>query len=95
MTLHQIRTHPQFVENCFGCKASTIDLWGCTPTRSVGAGKQNRDADKAWTKELDLYASTRKEGIQPAGTTTSKIRQAVDISNKVGRGYDASTGGFF
>ncbi len=26
MSLHQLRTHPEFVEGCFGCKAATLEL---------------------------------------------------------------------
>ncbi len=26
MSLHRERTHPEYVEGCFGCKASTVDL---------------------------------------------------------------------
>jgi hypothetical protein len=26
MTLHQIQTHPEYVEGCFGCKVGTLEL---------------------------------------------------------------------
>jgi hypothetical protein len=41
----------------------------------------------AWQKELDLYASAVGQGIQPDGTTTKAVRQALDISDKAGAGY--------
>jgi hypothetical protein len=42
---------------------------------------------KKWDKELDLYASARKQGIQPDGTSTAKVQQALDISEKTGVAY--------
>jgi hypothetical protein len=83
MSLHRERTHPEFVEGCFGCKASTIDL---------NAGEANSRltmSSKKWDKELALYRSARAQGIQPEGTSTAKIRKAIDISNKSGRAYGA------
>jgi hypothetical protein len=81
MSLHRERTHPEFVEGCFGCKASTIDL---------NAGEANSRltmSAKKWDKELALYRSAREQGIQPEGTSTAKIRKAIDISNKTGKAF--------
>jgi hypothetical protein len=83
MSLHQRQKHPEYVEGCFGCKASTIDL---------NAGEANSRltmSSKKWDKELALYRSARAQGIQPEGTSTAKIRKAIDISNKSGRAYGA------
>lgn len=91
MTLHQFRTHPEYVEGCFGCKVAYVGHMGCTPTRSIGAGRSDRDLQKKWDKELDLYRSARKQGIQPASTGTRDIRRAIDASNTVGAAYDAGT----
>lgn len=44
---------------------------------------------KAWNSELDLYASARRQGIQPAGTQTHQIREALDRSDSTGRAFDA------
>ncbi|MGZ4519161.1 MAG: hypothetical protein ACXVGA_00925 [Mycobacteriaceae bacterium] len=44
---------------------------------------------KAWDKELDLYESAIKQGIQPEGTKTAQIREALDASDKVGAPYRA------
>jgi hypothetical protein len=46
--------------------------------------------EKKWDAELQSYRDARAQGIQPAGTTTAKIRQAVDISDKTGRAFDAN-----
>ena len=81
MSLHQRQKHPEYVEGCFGCKASTIDL---------NAGEANSRlamSSKKWDKELALYRSARDQGIQPEGTSTKKIRKAIDISNRTGKAY--------
>lgn len=81
MSLHRIRTHPEYVEGCFGCKASTVDLnAGEASTRMPMSAKK-------WDKELALYRSAREQGIQPEGTSTAKIRKAIDISNKTGKAF--------
>ena len=49
---------------------------------------------KAWDKELDSYEAAKRQGIQPASTSTSDIREAVELSNAVGRAYRADTNSF-
>lgn len=51
---------------------------------------RDRTASKANQRELDLYASARKQGIAPAGTKTKQIREALDLSDKIGRAYNAA-----
>ena len=83
LSLHRIRTHPEFVEGCFGCKASTIDLnAGEASTRLTMSAKK-------WDNELALYRQARSQGIQPDTTKTKDIRRAIDISNKTGKAYGA------
>lgn len=88
MSLHQRTKHPEFVEGCFGCKISTLELG------TGDAGRAENMPQKKWNKELDLYKSAREQGIQPAGTSTKQIQTAIDASNKVGKAFDANTGGF-
>lgn len=84
MSLHRERVHPTFVEGCFGCKASSIQL---AAGDASGDLVSNGWTNKKWDKELDLYASARKQGIQPDGTSTAKVQQALDISEKTGVAY--------
>ena len=81
MSLHRERTHPEYVEGCFGCKASTLDLNPGEANSRLGMSA------KKWDKELALYRTARSQGIQPDGTSTAKIRKAIDISNKTGQAY--------
>jgi len=88
MSLHQRIKHPEFVEGCFGCKIATLELG------TGDAGRPESMSQKKWNKELNLYKSARDQGIQPAGTSTKQIQKAIDDSNKVGKAFDANTGGF-
>ena len=83
MSLHRERTHPDFVEGCFGCKASTLDL------NPGEASSRLTMSAKKWDNELALYRSARAQGIQPSSTKTKDIRNAIDISNKTGRAFGA------
>lgn len=83
MSLHQIQTHPEFVEGCFGCKVMTLEL---------GTGDANSRAvmpKRKWEGELARYKQARSQGIQPAGTTMDKIIAAEKASENLGRAYNA------
>jgi hypothetical protein len=81
MSLHRIQKHPEYVEGCFGCKASTLDL------NPGDANSRLQMSTKKWDKELALYRTARAQGIQPDGTSTKQIRKAMEISNKTGKAY--------
>ena len=76
-----------------GCPTQNHDSWGdCLRASNIqmstGDANSGRDmAQKKWDKELDLYRSARAQGIQPEGTTTAKIRKALDVSDKTGHAY--------
>lgn len=53
------------------------------------AGGLDFTKEKAWNRELDAYASARRQGIQPAGTSTQKIEQAVRLSDMSGVAFNA------
>jgi hypothetical protein len=83
MNLHQIQKHPEYVEGCFGCKVGTL---------SMNPGEANSNlsmSTKKWDKELQAYRDARAQGIQPAGTTMKKVEEAIKISDKTGKAYQA------
>ena len=83
MNLHQRQVHADYVEGCFGCKASTLEL---------GAGDATRDiADKKWTSELQAYRDAKDQGIQPGGTTRAHIQAAHAASETLGKPYNSET----
>lgn len=74
MSLHRERTHPVYVEGCFGCKASTLN-WADAQIRAVSHSNE---------KELNAYKDARKWGIQPRSTRMHDIEGAVRASDKAG-----------
>jgi hypothetical protein len=83
MSLHSRTTHPEYVEGCFGCKVSTLEM---------GVGDANSKVSMSttkWDAELKAYKDARAQGIQPSGTSMKQIQKAVDISNKTGKAYGA------
>lgn len=74
MSLHRERTHPEYVEGCFGCKAATLSL-GNEQIRAWAHGQE---------KELNAYRDARKYGIQPRSTRMKDVQQAVRTSEKYG-----------
>jgi hypothetical protein len=83
MSLHQERTHAEFVEGCFGCKISTLEL---SPGDANGRASMPK---RKWEGELKRYKEARRQGIQPAGTTMAKIIAAEKASENLGRAYNA------
>lgn len=71
-------------------RGKSIRIEGC---RSA-VGGPDRTRQKRWDAELDAYKAARAQGIQPAGTTMPKVRQAVELSNSAGMAFDAGTGTF-
>lgn len=83
MSLHRRTTHPEYVEGCFGCKISTLEM---------GLGDANSKATMSaskWDAELKAYKDARAQGIQPDGTSMKQVQKAVDISQKTGKAYGA------
>jgi uncharacterized protein YdaU (DUF1376 family) len=46
--------------------------------------------NKKWDNELKLYRDARAQGIQPEGTSTAKIRKAMDVSDKTGHAFGSA-----
>ena len=84
-------SHTKYVEGCFACKIQTLQLATGDASGSLVA---NGWTNKKWEGELQLYRDARRQGIQPSGTSTAKIRRAMDISDKAGKAWDASSKDF-
>jgi len=79
-----------------GCLTQDHDSWGdCLRSSGIqmntgdanGSAVENGWTSKKWDNELSLYREARKQGIQPDGTSTAKVRKALDISDKTGVAY--------
>lgn len=79
MSLHRERTHPVYVEGCFGCKASTLTYQDL----------HIRALSHANDRELDAYRTARRQGIQPKTTKLKDINAAVRASDVLGRAVKA------
>lgn len=80
--------HTNCDEDCFGCKARSLQLaTGDAAGNIVSSGT----TQKKWDKELGLYKQARAQGIQPDGTSTKQVQKAIDVSNRTGVAYDASS----
>jgi len=82
MSLHRQRTHPDYVEGCFGCKASTLELHPGDAAHMLVVSR------KKWDAELNAYADARRQGIQPAGTSMKAIKDAHKASENLGKPYN-------
>lgn len=88
MGLHQIQTHPEYVEGCFGCKAQLLQLsTGDANGSVIASGTTN----KKWNSELEAYRNARSQGIQPNGTNIRQIEAAHQASERLGVAYDGNT----
>lgn len=86
MSLHRQKTHPEYVEGCFGCKVGSLQLaTGDANGKMIASGW----TAKKWDGELAAYRDARAQGIQPKSTKMKDIRQAVEVSNQTGKAFTA------
>jgi len=75
-------THTEFVDGCFACKVTTIQL-------NPGDASSNKAmSKKKWDGELDAYANARAQGIQPSGTSMKQVIEAEKASDTLGTAYN-------
>lgn len=82
-----------------GCTTQDHATWGdCLRASNIqmSTGDANGSlvsggwTNKKWDNELKLYRDARAQGIQPEGTSTAKIRKALDVSDKTGHAYGSA-----
>ena len=88
MGLHQIQKHPEFVEDCFGCKIQLLEL---STGDARGAVNASGTTQKKWNSELEAYRGARAQGVQPNGTGRREIESALKASENLGQAYDGNT----
>ncbi len=76
------------------CATQDHETWGdCIRAKALrigycqSAAGRDATAQRRWDAELDRYKAARADGIQPEGTSTAKINQAVALSEKHGVAY--------
>ena len=80
-----------------GCPTQDHQSWGeCARASRINVGWVQHlkgldlGREKKWNRELDAYADARRQGVQPAGTKLAQVEKAMQISDKVGRAFDAT-----
>jgi hypothetical protein len=82
-----------------GCVTQDHNSWGdCLRASNIqmSTGDANGGlvdggwTNKKWDNELKLYRDARAQGIQPEGTSTAKIRKALDVSDKTGHAFGSA-----
>lgn len=72
-------THIEYVENCFGCKAQTLEL-------STGDARSSRGmSNRAFNAEMTAYQGAIKEGLDPRTTNMVDINAAKHAADKAGK----------
>jgi hypothetical protein len=76
-------------DNCSSrCETRDHQTFGeCVRNKGVSFQGSSLQEARKWDNELNGYASAVKQGMQPDGTTTQAVQQALDISDKAGAGY--------
>lgn len=75
-TLH----HPEFVEDCFGCKVLSIRM-------DRGGAKAIDAADRTLSADLAAYKRLRRDGLQPR-----HVDGSADLETKVEGQHDIDLG---
>lgn len=73
------RDHRSYFE-CVSGKG--VKTYLASPSRGLDGTAQKR-----WDKELAAYRAARRQGIQPDGTTMTKVEDAVRRSDEAGAAY--------
>ena len=77
-----------------GCKTKDHASYGeCL--RSANVTWRDGTKHHNWDRPLERYREARLQGIQPASTNWSDVKQALEVSNRTGRAFDAGAAGGF
>jgi hypothetical protein len=100
MTLHQQRTHPSYVEGCFGCKAASLQI-GPAAMPVYSAGRPNYLTQRrhgSLSRDMEAYKRLRREGHQPPHISGSAfLERQADHPFEITRGkvYRGEAGRYF
>ena len=77
--------HPEPVEECFGCKVSSLQV------NNVSLRVDGIPTAKQHDKELGSYYSALRQGIEPISTKQKDIDAAVRLSNDTGVAFNGNS----
>lgn len=76
---------------CSRCSTRDHGTFGaCIRAMNIQVSSRTIGELNKWDADLDAYGNARKQGIQPESTNRAAVDAAVEISNEIGRPYDAS-----
>jgi hypothetical protein len=75
--------HTACDDDCFGCKARSLQM-------NTGDASRDVSAKKVMSR-VDFYKQARADGIQPNGTHPVQVEAAYAASEKLGRAYDGGS----
>lgn len=87
-----VRYDPEKCKCAYGCPTKDHASYAeCLRSKGVGyAPTIFSSAQKHWDAELHAYKSATDQGIQPSGTSMKQINDAVEISQRTGKAFDAA-----
>jgi hypothetical protein len=87
---HRTR-HPQYVENCFGCKALTIQLTpSAAPTSADASFAKWKAEEKTLSEDGEAYKRLRRDGYQP-----KHINGSAQLEAEAQTRYEIESGQLF
>lgn len=74
-----------------GCPTQDHPSWGACAraARLQVAPIANIAGAKQWDAEIGAYKAARRQGVQPSGTTMKQISDAMEISQRTGKAFNA------
>ena len=91
MGLHQRRTHPQYVDGCWACKASTVQLTpSAAPTSADPSLAKMKAEEKTLTEDGEAYKRLRRDGFQP-----KHINGSAQLEAEAETRYEIESGQLF
>ena len=79
-----LRTHPEPIEGCFGCRLTSINIApSAMATRSDAATAKARE--KRWNRDIPAYKRLRADGLQPgtvdgAGDLEARANHEAEVT---------------
>lgn len=88
MALHR-RTHPTYVEGCFGCKVGTLMLAPSVAATTAGgqAALREKAMEARWDRDMPAYKRLREQGFQPPS-----IDGAAELESKASSRFEIESG---
>lgn len=89
MTIHQRQVHPTYVDDCFMCKVSSVQL-STGDANSDPKYKEVAAREKRWDRDMPAYKRLRDQGLQP-----KQIDGSADLERDASTRFEIESGQAF